>query len=93
MSLRPSLECVVAATGQTSSQGAFSQCMHSTAVMRPPDDRVVALVVAVDADPVHLAAARYLVLADNRNVVLRLAGHHAGVDPVQALRSIAMPQA
>ncbi len=30
MSLRPSSLCTVAATGQTTSQGAFSQCMHIT---------------------------------------------------------------
>ena len=36
-------------------------------------------VVAVDAQPVHLAAAQHLVLADDRDVVLRLAGDDAGV--------------
>src|ERR1035437_3831112 len=38
-----------------------------------------ALVIAVDADPVHLAAAPNLILADGRDVVLRLAGYDAGV--------------
>src|SRR5664280_1838210 len=37
------------------------------------------LVVAVDADPVHLAAATHLVLADGRDVVLGLAGDDARV--------------
>jgi hypothetical protein len=30
MSFRPSLLCVVAATGQTTSHGAFSHCMQGT---------------------------------------------------------------
>jgi hypothetical protein len=30
ISLRPSALCVVAATGQTTSHGAFSQCMQGT---------------------------------------------------------------
>src|ERR1051325_3590311 len=38
----------------------------------------IAFVVAVDADPVHLAATRDLLLTDDRNVVLRLAGDHTG---------------
>src|SRR4029079_1943985 len=37
--------------------------------------------VAIDPDPVHLAALRDLVLADHRHVVLALAGHHARVAP------------
>ena len=36
-------------------------------------------VVAVDADPVHLAAAPHLALADHRDVVLGHAGDDAGV--------------
>src|SRR6267142_516013 len=36
-------------------------------------------VVAVDAEPLHLAPATHLVLADDRDVVLGHAGHHAGV--------------
>src|SRR4030095_560982 len=39
----------------------------------------LSLVVAVDPDPVHLAAAAHLVLPDHRDVVLRDAGGHAGV--------------
>src|SRR5258707_1095393 len=40
------------------------------------------LVVAVDADPVHFAAAHHLVLADHGDVVLRLTGDHASVATV-----------
>ena len=36
-------------------------------------------IIPVDADPVHLAAADHLVPADDRNVVLRLAGDDAGL--------------
>ena len=36
-------------------------------------------VIPIHADPVHLAAAQHLIFADDGNVVLRLAGHHAGV--------------
>jgi hypothetical protein len=36
------------------------------------------LEVPIDADPVHLAAVQHLVLADPRDVVLRLAGDGAG---------------
>ena len=46
------------------------------------DDRrriEVSLEVAVHADPVHFAAAVDLVLTDDRNVVLGLAGNRAGV--------------
>ena len=39
----------------------------------------IAGVVAVDAQPVHLAAVEDLALADHRHVVLGLAGDHAGV--------------
>src|SRR5579863_991696 len=35
--------------------------------------------VTIDAEPVHLAATPDVVLADGRDVVLRLAGDHAGV--------------
>jgi hypothetical protein len=40
-----------------------------------------ALEVAVHPDPVHLAAALHLGLADDRDVVLRLAGDHARAAP------------
>ena len=40
-----------------------------------------AAVVAVDAQPVHLAAGEHLLLADHRDVVLRLAGGDAGLTP------------
>src|SRR5258708_618164 len=36
-------------------------------------------VVAVDADPMHFAAAHDLILADYGDVVFRLAGDHAGI--------------
>src|SRR5205807_10291019 len=39
----------------------------------------VALVVTVDTDPMHLAAAAHLIFADDGDVVLRLTGDHAGV--------------
>ena len=39
---------------------------------------IVAGEVAVDAQPVHFAALRHLLLADHRNVVLGDAGDHAG---------------
>ena len=35
--------------------------------------------VPIDPQPMHLAVSRDLVLADNRHVVLALAGDHAGV--------------
>src|ERR1700682_3868189 len=40
------------------------------------------VVIAVDADPVHLAAAENLVLADHGDIIFRDAGHHAGVAAV-----------
>ena len=76
--LRPSWLCVVAATGQTDSQGAFSHCMHSTGWWTATASSGVAAEIAVDADPVHLAAVQHLLLADDGDVVLRLAGHDAG---------------
>ena len=80
MSFRPSALCTVAPTGQTSSHGAFSQCMHGTGWMtRRSGSSGSPSIVAVDADPVHLAPAAHLVLADDRDVVLRLAGDDAGV--------------
>jgi hypothetical protein len=36
-------------------------------------------IVAVDAQPMHLTAAHHLLLAHDRNVVLRLARHDAGI--------------
>ena len=38
-----------------------------------------AAVVAVDAQPVHFAADDHLLLAHDRDVVLGLAGDHAGI--------------
>ena len=75
--LRPSWLCVVAATGQTDSQGAFSHCMHSTGWWTATGFVGRAAEVAVDADPVHLAAVQHLLLADDGDVVLRLAGDDA----------------
>ena len=43
------------------------------------DRAALADVVAVDAQPVHLALAQHVLLAHDRHVVLRLAGDHAGV--------------
>src|SRR5207245_10150542 len=40
-----------------------------------------AVEVAVHAQPVHFPAALHLVLADDRDVVLRLAGHYTGAAP------------
>ena len=66
--------------GRPFSHGAFSHCTQATGwnatcgiVRSSPAE------VAVDADPVHLAAAQHLLLADDRDVVLGLAGDHAGV--------------
>jgi hypothetical protein len=76
--VQPLVVVHVAPTGQTTSQGAASQCMHRTgwnALRRGG----VALVIAVDAQPVHFALAQHLLLADGRDVVLRLAGDDAGV--------------
>ena len=66
-------------TGQTTSHGAFSQCMQVTGWWRVSGLSMPARVVAVDADPLHRAAALDLVLADDRDVVLGLAGDDAGV--------------
>src|SRR6185503_963021 len=41
----------------------------------------VALVIAIDAQPVHLALGQHLLLADHRDVVLRLTGDDATVAP------------
>ena len=48
--------------------------------------RSLGFVVAVDADPVHLAAAHDLILADDRDIVFRHAGDHAGVAAVAAVQ-------
>src|ERR1041384_3250117 len=39
----------------------------------------LAFVIAIDAEPMHLAPARHFGLADDRTSVFRLAGDHAGV--------------
>ena len=48
-----------------------------------PSDPLLAPIgsVAVDAHPVHVAVAAYLVLSDDRHVVLDVAGRHAGAAP------------
>ena len=74
MAFRPSSSCTVAATGQTCSQGAFSQCMQGTGWNTTAGVLGLAGEVAVDAQPVHLAAAAHLLAADHRHVVLALAG-------------------
>ena len=51
-----------------------------------PDRSSPSRVITVDADPVHLAAAHHLVFADHRNIVLRLAGHHASVAAVATVQ-------
>ena len=51
------------------------------------------LVVAVDADPVHLAAAADLVLADDGMLFSAWQAITQALQPTQAERSIAMPQA
>ena len=81
MTFRPSSLWTVALTGQTVSHGAFSQCWHIIGcdTISGILDRAAAIrrEVAVDANPVHLAIADDLLLADDRDVVLRLAGDHA----------------
>ena len=47
--------------------------------------------VPVDPDPVHLAPFRDLDLADDRHVVLALAGAMHALQPMQAFRSIVIP--
>ena len=47
--------------------------------------------VPVDPDPVHLAPLRDLDLADDRHVVLALAGVMHALQPMQAFRSIVIP--
>src|SRR5262249_345551 len=47
--------------------------------------REFAFEVALDADPVHRAAARGLRVADRRNVVFRAARRHAGFTPGAAV--------
>src|SRR5207302_9568708 len=39
----------------------------------------VAFVISIDANPVHLAAARHLFFADDRNIVLSLTSHRASI--------------
>src|SRR5215472_297047 len=41
--------------------------------------RQIAFVVRIDAQPLHVSADPDLLLADNRNIVLRVAGHDASV--------------
>jgi len=48
-------------------------------LVRHPRVSGVTLEVAVQADPVHLSAFGHLLLADDRDIVLGLARHHAGV--------------
>ena len=70
---------LVAPTGQTTSQGAFSHCMHGHRLEKCLGIVAVALVVGIDANPVHVAADDGLLFADDGDVVLRLAGQHAVV--------------
>ncbi len=54
----------------------------------------VAVEIAVDAQPVHVAAVMYFLFADYRDVILRLAGDHARTTTCAGgNRSMAMPQA
>ena len=57
-----------------------------------PHVREVAFPVALDADPVHGAAARRLLGADRRDVVLGMAGRDAGFAARARSRSTAIPQ-
>ena len=75
----PSESCTVAPTGQTTSQGACSQCMHSMGWKKLVGRVGFAFVIAIDAQPVHFALMHHLLLADDGNVVLGLAGDDAGV--------------
>ena len=73
--------CTVAATGQTCSQGAFSQCMAGHRLVRRP--RGVVGVAARSSGRRGSSASRGRraprSLPDHRDVVLGLAGDHAGV--------------
>src|SRR5829696_3357398 len=64
MSFSPSSLCAVAATGQTTSQGAFSQCMQGTGWLWMRGS--------------SMSTAQHLLLAHHGDVVLRLAGDDAG---------------
>ena len=53
----------------------------------------VAGVIAIDPQPVHLAAARDLILADDRTLFSALQAATQALQPMQGSRSITMPQA
>ena len=69
----------MAPTGQTISQGACSQCMQRIGLEKHLRLVRIAFVVAVDAQPMHLALMNDLRLADRRNVVFGLAGDDASI--------------
>src|SRR5262249_31838858 len=46
----------------------------------------IGFVIAVDANPVHLAAAHHLIFADHGNVVFRLASDDAGVASITTVQ-------
>jgi len=52
--------------------------------------RLKLFVVAVDADPMHFAAAHYLILADHGNIVLGLAATTQALQPLHLFRSMAI---
>ena len=92
MSLSPSSLWTVAPTGQTSSHGAFSHCMHGTGWKYVSRIVEVALVVAVDAHPVHLPAARHLSLPTTGMLFSAWQATTQALQPMQDVRSMAMPQ-
>ena len=52
---------------------------HGHEVRRFGMRRVIAFEIRVNANPVHLAAAHHLLLADDGNIVFRLAGDGAAI--------------
>jgi hypothetical protein len=77
----------------TTSQGAFLALLARHRLEVGFRIVAVALVIRVDANPVHVPAQHGLFLAHHRNVVLGLTGDHAIVAATQAFMSTVMPQA
>ena len=93
MSFRPSLEWTVAPTGQTTSHGAFSHCMHGTGWKNVTGIVAVALIVGIDAEPVHVAAICVCSLPTTAILFSAWQAIMQLLQPTHEFRSIAMPHA
>jgi hypothetical protein len=86
----------VAATGQTFSQGALSQCWQSivgntTVFYHPQDYFLTVIKIAVDTQPVHIVITGYFTCTKQRNIVFCMTGYNTSAQALQTIHINTIP--